>query len=276
MTTVPKAAADLESVARLSRDLRDAASTLSKDEARFLVDAYYMLQAQRIRTAAQIRAMTQAAEPHNVLKWLNDQSETLENQVKRALSRYAEDDPVGEWALEQVGIGPVITAGLLAHIDITKAPTVGHIWSFAGLDPRKKWEKGCRRPWNADLKRLCWLIGESFVKTSAREDSYYGKVYAKRKLLEVERNERCEFADQARISLETKRYGDDTKAKACYLEGKLPPARIHLRAERYAVKLFLSHLHEVWYRHHYNTAPPKPYPIAHLQHADYIPPPALL
>ena len=37
------------------------------------------------------------------------------------------------------GIGPVIAAGLLANIDIKQAPTVGHIWRFAGLDPTNKW-----------------------------------------------------------------------------------------------------------------------------------------
>src|SRR4051812_38666929 len=102
---------DFDSVEHLSKDLRDAASGMSRLQARFLVDAYYMMQAQRIRTAGQIRAMKQ--EPHKVLEWLNVQSEVLENQVKRALKRYAEDDEVGEWAMEQVGIGPVIAAGLL-------------------------------------------------------------------------------------------------------------------------------------------------------------------
>jgi hypothetical protein len=48
---------------------------------------------------------------------------------------------------------------------------------------------------------------------------------------------------------------------------------LHARAKRYAVKLFLAHLHEVWYREHYKTAPPIPYPIAHLGHAHYIAPP---
>lgn len=53
------------------------------------------------------------------------------------------------------GIGPVISAGLLAHIDIHRAVTVGHIWRFAGLDPSVKWLKKTKRPWNAGLKVLC-------------------------------------------------------------------------------------------------------------------------
>jgi hypothetical protein len=53
----------------------------------------------------------------------------------------------------------------------------------------------------------------------------------------------------------------------------LPPGHIHERAKRYAVKLFLSALHEVWYYYRYGTRPPKPYPITHLGHAHYMPPP---
>ena len=52
--------------------------------------------------------------------------------------------------------------------------------------------------------------------------------------------------------------------------GKLPDGRLHLRAQRYAVKLFLAHWHEVAYRNRYDKAPPLPYPIAHLGHAHVI------
>ena len=61
-----------------------------------------------------------------------------------------------------VGIGPVITAGFLAHIDIAKAPTVGHVpGGSADLDPTVKWDKGTKRPWNVVMKRLCWIVEES-------------------------------------------------------------------------------------------------------------------
>lgn len=127
---------------RLTRDLRDAAATLSRHEARFLVDAYYSMQEQRKRGANQVRALETSGEPHRVLAWYADQSERLENQVKRALDAYSAADPLGQWAREVVGIGPVIAAGLLAHIDIKKAPTAGHIWSFAGLNSDVAWLGG--------------------------------------------------------------------------------------------------------------------------------------
>lgn len=261
------------SASRLTRDLAEAARMLTPDEARFLVDAYYLIQKDRIRADNQLRALSESGEPASVLSWLGEQSRVLETQVKRALDKYSDAQPVGLWARGIVGVGPVIAAGLLAHIDISRCPTVGHIWAFAGLDPTREWGKGERRPWNADLKTLCWKLGESFVKVSAHENDIYGKVYAARKAQEIERNERGDFADQAAAALTAKRYKKDTDAFKHYTAGLLPPAHIHARAKRYAVKLFLAHLHDVWYQEHFGTAPPKPYMIEHLGHTHFIPPP---
>ncbi len=258
-------------IQRLTKDLKDAAVTLSDTEARFLVDAYYIMQDQRIRTDGQIRSMGE--EPHVVLGWFTTQSRGLENQVRRALDAYSDSDPVGRWMRGIVGIGPVIAAGLLAHIDIHKAPTVGHIWRFAGLDPTSTWEKGQKRPYNAALKVLCWKAGESFIKTQGHPEAVYGPLYAERKAMEIERNERGDFADQAAAILEKKKIGKTTDAFKAYSAGKLPPAHIHARARRFAVKLFLSHLHEVWFEHEFGREPPIPYIIAHGDHGHRIPVP---
>lgn len=262
-------------IIRLTKDLASAATTLSRGEARFLVDAYYMMQDQRIRSDAQVRALTATEEPHSILGWLAEQSENLENQVKRALDKYSMSTELGRWTRSICGIGPVITAGLMAHIDISKAPTVGHIWSFAGIEPTSKWEKGKKRPWNAELKTLCYKIGESFVKVQSNDSDLYGQIYAARKKQEVERNEAGANAEQAARVLAEKKIGKDTDAYAAYSTGKLPPAHIHARARRYAVKLFLAHYHEAAYRFELGREAPNPYPIAILGHAHRIPAPGL-
>jgi len=172
--------------------------------------------------------------------------------------------------LSIVGIGPVLAAGLLAHIDIEKAPTAGHIWSFAGLNPNTTWGKGEKRPWNAKLKVLCWKIGQSFVKVSNRENDVYGHIYKERKELEMGRNEAGEYAEQAKNKLATTKIGKDTEAYKWYSEGKLPLGHIQQRAERYATKIFLSHLHEVMYINHFGEKPPKPFAIEILGHAHKI------
>jgi Transposase IS116/IS110/IS902 family len=257
------------SVTRLTRDLAVAASTLSDEEARYLVDAYYLMQENRKATANQARSME--AEPHSVIAWLNEQDQILEGQIKRALDKYTDARDIGQWMKSIHGIGPVIAAGLLAHIDITKAPTVGHIWRFAGLDPTVTWNKGQKRPWNAGLKTLCWKIGQSFMKFSGDEACEYGHVYRDRKAYEVARND--SGGNAARAAELLPKFKPSTEAHKHLKGGKLPPAQIDARARRYAVKLFLAHLHGVWFWQANGTLPPRPYIIEHGGHAHVIHPP---
>jgi len=410
---------------RMGKDLLEAAEILTGTEARYLVDSYYRMQDQRIRTENQERAMTEMQKPHAILSWLFDRSHMLEKQVKRALKRYAESDELGVWAMSQKGIGPVIAAGLLAHIDLRRAITAGAVHRYAGLDPTVVWagkervrvliadatttydsdmraflwvcgklnqkplevlhrseiiervpspeealaklEKAgllvsmigepklhadnlirdvvgdwpgtgappaavadraeccyraaigksvrfnwtaiskilAKRPWNADLKVLCWKMGESFAKVSTRDGAFYGHLYAERRVLEISRNLKGDFSDQAVTILATKKIGKDKDAYYWYsgsltrasaeailaapadkrqaLTRKLAkkagsgvpmlsPGHIYERVKRYSVKLFLSHYHLVGYRL-MGREPPVPYAIAHLGHAHMIEPP---
>jgi len=260
----------ISTITRLGRDLKLAAVELGPRQARYLVDAYYAIQEERMRYDKQSTDL--GAEPHALIDYLGEQARVLENQIRLALDHWTRLDPVSIWARSIVGIGPVISAGLRAHIDITRAPTAGHIWSFAGLVPGVKWEKGQKRPWNAGLKTLCWKAGESFVKTCNHKDSYYGRVYAERKQLEIKRNDSGELAAQAAERLPS--YKRASVSRAALEAGKLSDGMIHARARRYAVKLFLAHYHEVAYKHHYKETPPNPYPIAILGHVHRIPPPS--
>ena len=259
-----------EPIKRLTRDLRQASRLLSVAEARYLVDAYYQMQRDRIRAAHQRRTLALAEEPNEVVDWLEANTGVLERNIKSALGAFRQASPVGRWAESICGVGPVISAGLLAQINIEKAPTVGHIWRFAGLDPTVVWAKGQKRPWNGALKRLCWIIGESFVKVQAHDEDVYGKLYAARKVIEEAKNAAGAFREQAERSLATKRWRDETTTRAAYEAGRLPQARLHLRAERWAVKIFLSHWQHVAYFHRFRVHPPKPYVLAQLGHAHEI------
>lgn len=355
---------------RLSRDLRDAAVTLSDAEARFIVDAYYIIQEDRKRSFNQLRDLVKNDEPHGLLLWFADSNKMLEGQLKSALDRYSASKPIGVWARSIHGIGPVIAAGLIAHIDIKKAKTAGAIWSFAGLNDEMAWlggkkatemlskvareaqedavatsarslidsgrdigppeimmiakRVGCspkwlsrrvvravegediafrglhqmedldyvtsmlagheakgkhlikalsKRPWNASLKTLCWKIGQSFMKFHAAPECYYGHIYVQRKAYEVARNDRMGNRELSVRILSEKNFKKTTEAYKHLSEGKLPPGQIDARARRYAVKLFLSHLHEKWYELEFGTKPPNPYPISFLGHAHKIDPP---
>lgn len=260
-------------VTKLTRDLKTAAASMTQEEARYLVDYYYQLQDDRIRAKNRHRAFSQDGEPHELITWLSDNTAFLEKQIAKGLLAYAEGDFVGRWALSVPGIGGVLSAGLLAHIDINKCPSVGHIYSFAGIAPNgKKWEKGGKRPFNAKLKVLTWKIGESFVKVSGRPQDFYGKVYVSAKEHLIAANDRGDFSADAERVLTEKKFGKDTDAYKAYSSGKLPPAHIHARAKRKAVYLFLSHWWEVSYRFHFpDRECPRPYAIQHGGHVDYIP-----
>ncbi len=251
-----------------ARDIREIGKVMGHAEARFLVDYYYISQDNRIRFNNQVRAMSD--EPNLLLSVLGVQFNNQEELIKKALDKYTLNNGVGAWLRTVHGIGPVIAAGFLAGIDIRKAPTAGGLWKFCGVDGVTKWEKGQKRPWNATLKRLCFLAGESFVKTSNSDKSVYGKFYKLRKELEVARNERGDYRRQAAAELASKNYSKDTPTYKCLIEGRLSPAHIQARARRWAVKLFLSHLHEVMYRVILGQMPPNPYPIEHMGHVHKI------
>ena len=320
------------SLRALTKDMRAALRLKSADEARFLVDTYYMMQRQRIRASHQARACATDQEPAAVLTWLMVQSTVLENFIKSILDQYTKTHPIGPWLRGITGIGPVIAAGLVANIKIEKAPTVGHIWSYAGLNPTVTWGKGESCPWNRSLKTLCWKLGESFVKHQNNDKDMYGRYYLKRRKIEERKNAAGEFADLAAATLAAKNISKKTDAYKWYsgewtrsktlnktlyeslvadklaelrcdqgyssageevvqtlaeeyaiaflktqpLRPMLPPARIYARSKRWAVKLFLSHMHGEWYRTHYGEEPPLPYPIAFMAdmgHSHFIAPP---
>ncbi len=300
----------LEPIQKISRDLIKSARTIPLNHVRYLVDYYYQLQEMRKRANSQViladkvgDESSEVTEPVDALAWMFQQTKAMESTIKRALNAWTEGSEVGVWCKSITGIGPVLTAGLMAHIDIEKASTVGKIWSFAGLNPTVKWEKGERRPWNAKLKVLTWKIGESFIKVQNNENDVYGKMFVQRKRQEWEQNLSGENQAAALAIITGKKFGKDTQAIKWYSghfdpvkvsealslgEGlinlvpskkpnpewaMLPPAQIHARARRWAVKLFLSHYHEVAFWVRFKQPPPSPYVFAHLGHVDRIAPP---
>lgn len=266
----------LAPIDKLQRDVREAADRLNPDQVRYVVDLYYQIQEMRKGLRNQERALEDAGEPTLIVSHFADQISTLEKQIPPIMDRWTDQTIVGRWSKRQKGIGPVLAAGLLAHIDITKAPHAGSIWKYAGLDPDQEWNKGERRPWNHDLKVLQWKIGDSFVKQSGREDAFYGHIYRQRKEKEVTKNDNLAFADQAQQALSTRNISD-ASLKATYESGRLPDGRIELRARRFAVKLFLSHWHWVAFKAHYGREPEFPYAFDHLGHSTdhFIAPPHL-
>lgn len=315
---------------RLRADLKTSIETLEPGEARYLVDLYYQLQENRITAKNQVRS-GEDEEPNYLLAWVGEEFAALENQIKSAMNIYTDRFPVTRWMKSITGVGPVIAAGIFAQIDITKAPTAGSIWRYAGLDPTISWmsaanatkavneylnkrkltedlareiaisrgknadtvltfamSKGdgsprkltkktlasalARRPHNARLKTLLWKFATCQVKCKGHENSFYGPHFDTYKAGLVVKNERGDFATAAAEVLEAK---PNHAQKKIYKEGKLPPGHLNARALRWLSKLFISHLHTIYYQDHYGEPAPKPYVIAHLGHVHMIEPPVM-
>lgn len=194
----------------------------------------------------------------------------LEEFIKNALKAYVDNDPIGQWCTSIMGIGPVIAAGLLSYIDISKCKTAGCIWSYAGITGKEVKKKGEKLNYSPKFKTLCWKIGQSFIKTSNNPKDIYGHLYKEKKQFYQDKNNSGGFAERAAEELETKKIAKGTQLYKTLSEGKLSDAHINAMASRFAVKIFLSHLFEVWYEYHNNEKPPKPFVEAHLNHVHII------
>lgn len=365
---------DLGAVERLNKDLKGSVKTLNRDEVRTLVDYYYIIQGNRTAANNQIKQLEKNGEPHALLLYTAKQAEVLENQIKNAMDLWTEEHGVAKVIKDEiVGVGPVISAALVAYFDIHRAKTAGAFWRYAGLDPSSKWIsrekvsewvkenrnvpvddlvfraaaffgrspdtlrrlattdiKGrpvnltydslaraiSKRPYNASLKVLCWKIGDCFMKFSNKaekqcpncgaahkcrlssesdipdEDNeendgdsckecgyglkstpaiptcFYGQIYRKQKQYLLGLNEAGSLAKTAADTLSRKNIREP-KTLALYKSGKLSNGHIEGMAKRFAVKLFLSNLHELWCAME-NIPCPQPYSMAILGHAHYI------
>jgi len=199
-----------------------------------------------------------------------------------ALWRFAGYDPTSQWlgkekaeALLKTYPGP-ITTEMIATIAQDRGLKYGTLLN-GSLDDNGKPSRPkliaalAKRPYNADLKVLCWKLGECFVYVSGNPDSLYGRIYRETKAREIARNESGELAEQAREKLERFKIGRDTEAYKHYSAGSLPPAHIHARAKRRAIKIFLSHYWQVAYQVKWGVPAPDPWIIAHGGHQDLIP-----
>ena len=285
------------------RDLRkcvaQSVNKMDRESIKNLVNTYYDIQGYRIiienriaaakRNAAAISDSESKTETPktDVVKtedydFLNDTITTyadrilssglreLEDFIKNALKAYVDSDPIGRWCTSIMGIGPVIAAGLLSYIDIDRCQTAGCIWSYAGISGNEVKKKGEKFNYSPKFKTLCWKIGQSFIKTSNNPKDIYGHLYKEKKAFYVEKNNNGGFAERAKEELATKKITKDSALYKTLESGKLSDAHINAMASRFAVKIFLSHLFEVWYEYHNGEKPPKPFVEAHLGHVHII------
>jgi len=227
-------------LSRITRGLTIVSAAACRD----VVRLYYAIQKMRVRSQNQSMAAARLGRPREFSLFVTDVLRELERVIAAALGDCAARYRVGQWLQGISGVGPVLSAGLLATFDV-RVGHVGHWYRYAGICPGIVWQPGQKRPWSAFAKTLVtFRLGECLIKQKSRPGGYYGRLY-----------------EQAK-----RRYAET--------HPEWTRGHIHNAARRWMVKRFLSHLWEVCYEDYYGQDAPMPYPIAILGHADYEPPPA--
>ena len=152
-------------------------------------------------------------------------SEKIKSLKKRLKKEVRKREIWQKWMSDVTGIGEVNAAGIIANLnDIGDFDTISKLWKYCGLMPKSGLKEDGKyenyqhyRQATKDLRSLtAYDIGQRFIQAGG----YYREVYE-------ERREETE-ADE--------RFGDPEEEKGHY----------YADARRIAVKMFLSHLWQVW------------------------------
>ena len=100
-----------------------------------VVAAYELAQRNRIATAAHLRTVQAEPELHagEALDALYRIEARTEKWLAKEMARRVEDHPAWPWLDRVRGVGPTLSARLLARLRIERAPTPSSFWKFCGL-----------------------------------------------------------------------------------------------------------------------------------------------
>lgn len=161
--------------------------------------------------------------------------------------------------------------------------SVASKWSYTYYNTKCRNENGtwsrdalikatAKVPYNKHLKVLMYKIGHQFMMVKNNDKSLYGKIIVERLAYETEKNNRGDYKDQCEKILSSKNFSKSTNAYKEYSQGRLPKGHLMQRAQRYATKMFISHLFEAEYFNKFGVAAPHPYELAIAGHKGYVGP----
>lgn len=225
------------------------------------------IQKNRIAFQHRVTAIEQGrdhADPvtYDMLIRYRDRFEALEAELDDDITGIAKTMPIIDKMVHVKGLGFMLSAKLVAMIDIERCITVSSLWRFAGfgvvpycpeceaylevqlekcpeckgdtINKAERLRKGEKAHYNTRLKTYCWQVGSSFLKSS----SPYRNVY-----------------DKAREKYESRDGWSDL--------------RKHRAAMRIMIKLFLQHFWLYW-RTLEGLPTSEPFIIGKNGHSTYI------
>lgn len=161
-----------------------------------------------------------------------------ERALDRKFREFKNSVPIVEITSRVQGVGSVIAVTLFAEIDIEKAVTVSALWRYCGMGivdgEHERFGSSGKASYSPRMKSLCYQVGSSFL----RSKSPYCRIY--------------------------------NRAKSEYSSRGWSYMRVHLASMRKMIKIWLSHLWEVW-RRYYGLDVPSPYyqPKFKLEPSDF-------
>lgn len=253
---------DLANAEALRRDAKIAAEKMSGREVAYITSLYLMFLKNRV--AAQGRIRTLPHDPNFALSYIMNIFEQNEEESRQILTAYTDAHPIAKEMKKIKGIGSIISAGYVSHVNMDRVVYFGQVLSYGGYCPNKVWKKGEKRPYNMDFRSVLIHAGRSFLFSSGYPDSYFGAHYRINRQVITDRNETGYYKPMAKAKLEKFNYRKETAAYKAYTEGKLPPAHIVALARFKCVSLFVGIVHDYWSRQLGRSV--IPYPFAYLGH----------
>lgn len=145
-------------------------------------------------------------------KRFDDLESEIEKDIRHELKKY----PIASEMAGIRGLGPMLSAKLIALIDISRSDTTSSLWRFSGYavidGQRERLVAGEKSHYSTRLKTQLYLIGQSFM----RSNSPYRKVY------------------------------DDAKTFYTAARPDWTLGHRHMASLRKMIKVFLAHLWLVW------------------------------
>lgn len=192
--------------------------------------------------------------------YLNDMLEAAELAAEME-DRYGsvmgitESEPIyTEWLDNVYGVSTTLTARLIHQFGYCENfEKVSNLWSYAGLAPGQKRERGEQLNYSPDAKKLGWLVADNMIKQGSNSQyrvAFYDP-YKEKQTARMHRHEQgmCINCGQ-REAVAPSGDDDPTLCEPCFLNDEPnptpPTSKGHAdnRARRYLAKKFLKHY---WY-----------------------------
>lgn len=207
------------------------------------------------------------AKEEDVAKEVLHDLEVIEKKITKAMKEKLEKYQIWLWLQQIKGINITTAAGLVAFVDkigIENIKQVSSLWHYFGVHVEDgiaaRARRGAAMSYNPDAKTLVLgIIADNFIR---QRTPLYREIYDTEK--ERQLNKIYQPGELA-----AKWHG--------YKESDVHVSRghAHNRAKRKMVKVFLSHLWEVWRRME-GLPVREPYAIEYLGHTTYTEPPFML